>query len=413
MASTQSKMSQPIAIALLVFLAFAPRFWNLDGLADVVFDEVYYPKFAQNYLQGIDFFDAHPPLGKYLIALGIKLFGYQPWGYRCITALAGALIPIFVYLLVQKWTNRHFLAWLSGVFTALDGLLLVESRYGLINIFLVLFGLCSQLCLISALRAKTASAVGLWTLASGIFLGASISVKWTGLGYLFSAIAMVVVNGYYLKNWLNLYQLFLGLLLIPAIFYLLQWIPHLLINPATPLIELHQQIFNFHQNLGSGEPLLSHPYCSPWWSWVFMIRSTAYFFEFRDLGIVYVNGMGNPLLYWFGAGAVLYALLRPKLHQHSQGLSLYLTLSFLANLLPWVLARRCTFLYHYMPASVFAFICLAIIADLCWRQEGLQSASIIITAGVAIAFFMWLPVYIGLPIPHYYWRMIIWMPTWI
>jgi Dolichyl-phosphate-mannose--protein O-mannosyl transferase len=225
MASTQSKMSQPIAIALLVFLAFAPRFWNLDGLADVVFDEVYYPKFAQSYLQGIDFFDAHPPLGKYLIALGIKLFGYQPWGYRCITALAGALIPIFVYLLVQKWTNRHFLAWLSGVFTALDGLLLVESRYGLINIFLVLFGLCSQLCLISALRAKTASAVGLWTLASGIFLGASISVKWTGLGYLFSAIAMLVVNSYYYKKSLPWYQLMLGLCLIPAVFYLLQWLP--------------------------------------------------------------------------------------------------------------------------------------------------------------------------------------------
>jgi len=253
----------------------------------------------------------------------------------------------------------------------------------------------------------------LWLVAGGIFLGASISVKWTGLGYLLAAIAMLFVNAYYHKKFLHWYQLFLGLLLIPAIFYLLQWLPHLLINTDTPLLELHQQIFDFHQNLGGSEPLLAHPYCSPWWSWVFMIRSTAYFFEFRDLGIVYVNGMGNPLLYWFSAGAVLYTAINPKLHQHTQGFSLYLTLSFAANLLPWMLAKRCTFLYHYMPASVFAFITLAIIADLCWRREELQSASIIITTGVAIAFLMWLPIYIGLPIPPSYWRMIIWFPTWI
>ncbi len=404
-------LKKTLAIALLVLLSFAPRFWNLDGLADVVFDEVYYPQFAQNYLQGKDFFDAHPPLGKYLIALGIKLFGYQPWGYRCITALAGSLIPMVVYWLVQLYSRRQFLAWLAGIFTALDGLLLVESRYGLINIFIVLFGLCSQLCWLSAL--KSAKVSWLWVVAGGIFLGASISVKWTGLGYLLSAIAMVVASAYYQKKSLPWYQLLLGLLVIPAIFYGLQWLPHLLIYPTTSLMELHRQIFSFHQNLGGNEPLLSHPYCSPWWTWALLIRSVAYFFEFRDLGIVYVNGIGNPLLYWFSAGAILYALVRPKLHQHTQGLSLYLLLSFAGNLLPWMLAKRCTFLYHYMPASVFAFIALAVITDLCWHQETLQPAGIVITTGVAIAFILWLPIYIGLPIPPYYWRMIIWMPTWI
>ncbi|MFN3926528.1 MAG: phospholipid carrier-dependent glycosyltransferase [Pseudanabaenaceae cyanobacterium] len=407
-------MIRKLVIALLVFLAFVPRFWQLEGVADIVFDEVYYPKFAQNYLQGISFFDAHPPLGKYLIALGIKLFGYQPWGYRFMPALAGSLVPIVVFLFVKQWTKREFIGWLAGIFTALDSLLLVESRYGLINIFMVLFGLLSQYCLLAALQVKRQIAVWFWVISSGIFLGSSVSIKWTGLGYFLAGIALLVVVHYYEQLSLKWHQIIIGMVAIPAVFYLVQWLPHLLLDPSTSLITLHQQIFHFHQNLGdqSPSPLLAHPYCSQWWTWALMVRNIAYFFEFRNLGIVHVNGMGNPFLYWFSAGAVLYSLVRLKLAHQTKGLSLYLGIAFLGNLLPWMLAKRCSFLYHYMPASVFAFIALALIADLCFHRD-LTGVGITIVAGVAIAFVIWLPIYIGLPIPINYWRMLIWFPTWI
>lgn len=401
------------AIGILLFLAFVPRFWNLHGLTDVVFDEVYYPEFAQKYLTGREFFDAHPPLGKYLIALGIQLFGYHPWGYRWVSALAGALVPIVVYWLVKKWSDRQQLAWLAGIFTCLDGLLLVESRYGLINIFLVLFGLLGQFSLLSALMAEKPTSRWLWVVATGLFLGASISVKWTGLGYWLASGSLLFWMLIYFDRSLHWYQILLALVIIPSIFYLLQWLPHLMIMPQVSLGKLHAQILGFHQNLADGEPLLSHPYCSQWWTWPFNIRPVAYFYDFRDLGIAHVLGMGNPLLYWFSGGAILYSLVSVKLTRFSKGLSWYACSGWLVNLLPWALTQRCTFMYHYMPASIFAFICLAIVADLCLRKSHLIAVGITICVGVSIAFVLWLPIYIGLPIPPIYWRVLIWSPTWL
>ncbi|NJN39333.1 MAG: phospholipid carrier-dependent glycosyltransferase, partial [Acaryochloridaceae cyanobacterium CSU_3_4] len=53
--------------------ALALRFWGLARFNTLVFDEVYFAKFGHHYLTHTEFFDAHPPLGKYLIALGITL----------------------------------------------------------------------------------------------------------------------------------------------------------------------------------------------------------------------------------------------------------------------------------------------------------------------------------------------------
>ncbi len=50
-------------------LALGLRLWGLGQLHTLVFDEVYYVPFALDYLDHIPRFDAHPPLGKYLIAL--------------------------------------------------------------------------------------------------------------------------------------------------------------------------------------------------------------------------------------------------------------------------------------------------------------------------------------------------------
>ena len=210
-----------MAIALV---AFATRFWDLDGTGDVVFDEAYYPKFAQNYLRGETLFDAHPPLAKYIIAIGIKIFGYAPFGYRCMTALAGSLLPLVTYELIWQLSDRRGWAWLTGWFVAMDGLLLVESRFGLINIYILLFGMLSHLCMVLALKRSRQR--WFWVLASGLMFGASISVKWTGLAYV---VGLVVLIGYAWSRYrqtLNAAQVIVGLIILPIAFYFVQWIPH-------------------------------------------------------------------------------------------------------------------------------------------------------------------------------------------
>ena len=67
-------------------LAALFRFWNLGLPRGKVFDEIYYATDANSLLlygvevdaqSGQGEFIAHPPVGKWLIAIGIKLFGYN------------------------------------------------------------------------------------------------------------------------------------------------------------------------------------------------------------------------------------------------------------------------------------------------------------------------------------------------
>jgi dolichyl-phosphate-mannose--protein O-mannosyl transferase len=420
---------------VIALVAFATRFWNLDGTADVVFDEVYYPKFAQNYLRGETLFDAHPPLAKYIIAIGIKIFGYAPFGYRCMTALAGSLLPLITYELFWQLSDRRGWSWLAGWFIAMDGLLLVESRFGLINIYILLFGMLSHLCIVLALKRSRQR--WFWVLATGLMLGASISVKWTGLAYVVGLIALMGYAWSRYRQTLNVFQILIGLIILPIAFYFVEWIPHLLINPERDIWELHRQILGFHQNLGVGKTEPIHPYCSPWWSWVLLIRPVAYFFEMRPNSMVqFVHAMGNPLLYWLSAISLLLGLsflvaskirFPPKLitqinlEYSSKSpstlfwLTLYVITSFLAHWLPWSLSKRCIFLYHYMPASVFAFATLALLVSLMWRSPlpELRRLGSGIVATITIAFIFWLPIYIGLPISSGYLPVLMWLTSWI
>jgi dolichyl-phosphate-mannose--protein O-mannosyl transferase len=417
-----------MAIALI---AFSTRFWNLDGTADIVFDEVYYPKFAQNYLRGEPLFDAHPPLAKYIIAIGIQIFGYAPFGYRIITALAGALLPLITYELIWQLSDRRSWAWLTGLFISLDGLLLVESRFGLINTYILVFGMLSQLSMLLALKRSRQR--WFWVLVTGLMLGASISVKWTGLAYI---VGLMAIAGYIWSRYrqsLNAAQIVIGLVIVPIAFYVGQWIPHLMINPERDIWELHRQIFGFHQNLGVGKTEPIHPYCSPWWSWVLLIRPVAYFFANRPNSMVeFVHAMGNPFLYWLSAIALLICLafliaskfrlppqmltnIEPKERIQLFWFALYLISSFLGHWLPWSLSKRCIFIYHYMPASVFAFAAFGLLVSLLWRSpipknQAIGSTLLGITA---IGFIFWLPIYIGLPISSAYLPVLMWFRSWI
>jgi dolichyl-phosphate-mannose-protein mannosyltransferase len=436
-----------LGVAAIAFVAFATRFWQLDRIEKIVFDEVYYPKFGMNYLNGVPFFDAHPPLAKYMIALGIQLLGNYPFGWRAMTAFAGALVPLITYALVKQFSDRPVWALLAGWFTALDGLLLVESRYGLINIYILLFGMLSQLCLVLALKRSRSRWA--WVLAAGIAFGAAASVKWTGLGYAVGFIAIAAIVRFKSKQSLSLLQVFFGLVLLPIGFYWLQWQPHLQIDRSMNLIEQHQQIFGFHQNLGADKIEPIHPYCSPWWTWALLLRPVAYFYETRAEGkiVEFVHGMGNPFLYWLGAIAIILCCFRllltvsPTLREVFQNflqllvnlplgfanglygrakianfpwMPFYLVSSFLGHWLPWSLSRRCTFLYHYMPASVFAFMSIALVVDWCWQQEEkiLRIAGTTMAIAISASFLFWLPIYIGLPISSAHFSVLMWFASW-
>src|SRR5919108_3796756 len=110
-----------------------------------VFDEVYFANDARDDLAGCDYFDPEPPLAKLIIALGIKLFGFNSFGWRVMPALFGtALVPL-MYLPARPLLTVRFFAISAGTLTAFDGMMFVESRTAVIDIIPITLAVLADL----------------------------------------------------------------------------------------------------------------------------------------------------------------------------------------------------------------------------------------------------------------------------
>jgi dolichyl-phosphate-mannose-protein mannosyltransferase len=470
-----------IGMLVIFFVSLALRFWGLERFNALVFDEVYYAKFANNYLTGTTFFNAHPPLSQYIIAIGIWIGSHLPfgqdtvnsfagssrttWSYRWINALTGSFIPLVVAALALQINRRRSFAFIAALFAAADGLFLVESRYALNNVYLVLFGLLGQLFLLIALnqpKERRWANLGL----SGAFFGASACIKWNGLWFLLGVYLIWAAAWLIQKlepkannqesevrttksqtclpnlTQLNIFHMIWYFAIIPVITYSLLWIPHLQMNPTPGFWQAQQDILLFHEKIGSGPNV--HPYCSSWYSWILMWRPIAYFYQTAidttelvptypplpaGVGkVVYdVHAMGNPFLWWLSTAAILLLLLllvqrfiegsgrKPGVTPHTW-IALYLVVNWVAQLLPWVRVTRCTFLYHYMGASVFSGLALAWLVDR-WIQNRnkphYRSAGVTVIVVILLAFVYWLPIYLGLPLSPADYHLRMWFSSWI
>ena len=80
----------------------------------------------------------HPPVGKWMIAAGMWLFGADnPFGWRFGAALTGTLSIFLLALIAQKLFRSLTLGAVAGVLLAVDGHHLVMSRTSLLDIFLM------------------------------------------------------------------------------------------------------------------------------------------------------------------------------------------------------------------------------------------------------------------------------------
>jgi 4-amino-4-deoxy-L-arabinose transferase-like glycosyltransferase len=121
------------------------RLYNLGFPPRQIWDEIYFPVFARDYLNGTPFFDLHPPLGKFIIAFGIGLAGDTPFGWRLMPALFGcAMVPLAGALGWYYFKERAG-ALLLATFIACETMLIVYSRTGLMDGILVFFVLATFL----------------------------------------------------------------------------------------------------------------------------------------------------------------------------------------------------------------------------------------------------------------------------
>ena len=155
--------------ALALFL----RLWDLGTPKKFEFDETYYAKdawslanhgYVRQYVDGANekILDGtttgiwkddpslivHPEVGKWLIALGEKAFGMDPFGWRIAAVVAGTLMVLVMCRLARRLTGSTLLGCTAGLLLSLDGLHFVLSRLALLDIFLALFMLVAVTCMV-------------------------------------------------------------------------------------------------------------------------------------------------------------------------------------------------------------------------------------------------------------------------
>ena len=147
-----------------------------------------------------------------------------------------------------------------------------------------------------------------------------------------------------------------------------------------------------------------------------------------------VHAIGNPALWWFSTVAILLLLwmlgqrirvwaTNQRLNASTFGyiqtadtwIAQYIVLNWAANLLPWTRVTRCTFLYHYMGASVFAGLAIAWLVDqgLHSYRPQLRVLGITVIFLILLAFVFWMPIYLGLPLSPEDYKLRIWLRSWI
>ena len=190
------------------------RFLRLDLPHTIVFDEVYYAKDAwglSKYGVECDWNKActgagyvvHPPLGKWMIAVGEMLFHGDPtntansFGWRFSSAVVGTLAILILARTARRLTRSTMLGCVAGLLMALDGLEFVESRAALLDIFLMFWVLAAFACIVAdrdVMRRRLARLVRddaeiawpgprlgarWWLYAAGVCIGCALAVKWS------------------------------------------------------------------------------------------------------------------------------------------------------------------------------------------------------------------------------------------
>ncbi len=90
----------------------------------------------------------HPPMGKWVIGAGEKLFGFEPFGWRFMVALLGTLSVLMLCRIGRRLFRSTLLGCLAGLLLAVDGLHFVMSRTALLDQVLMFFVLASFGCLV-------------------------------------------------------------------------------------------------------------------------------------------------------------------------------------------------------------------------------------------------------------------------
>ncbi|RFU22776.1 dolichyl-phosphate-mannose--protein mannosyltransferase [Geodermatophilus marinus] len=462
-----------VLTGLLGLGALGLRLWGIGYPSDLLFDEAYYPPEAAELLRwGYEYnrgytFIVHPPLGKWLIAAGIEVFGYDSVGWRVPSAVAGSAAVVVLTRLARRFTGSTLLGLVAGLLMAVDGMSFTLSRIGLLDVFLQLFVVAAVACLVVdrdrvRARVRAAAEVGAggfrlgprgWRIAAGVLFGCACAVKWSGVWFLagFAVLSLFWDRAAWREAGVprptavaarrGLPGALWALAVVPVLAYLagftgwflgetsqgrhwaqrnpetaFPWIP----DALRSLWHQHAEWLRFHSGLSSPHPWESGP-----WTWlvngrpILLWNPQGLTDSAGDQVVRYILMVGTPTLWFAFAPALVWVVWR--LVARRDPAALLVAVAVAAGWGTWFLNPERT-MFAFYTAPVVPFLVLAVVLVLQdvlgpagappWRRQlGLGVVGLYV--GVVVATFAFFhPVLTGSPLSHAEWLDRMWFPSW-
>ncbi|KNC83299.1 hypothetical protein SARC_04443 [Sphaeroforma arctica JP610] len=332
---------------------------------------VHFLGFALNYVNREYFFDIHPPLGKFILAISTYFTDFdrefkadkigrkyedRPFVViRSTHAVFSAMMVPLPYLTLRAIGATRATSLLAGCMVLFDGCLISNGRSIFMDSFLWFFLALSifasvQFWNLSQKIFAKYDAPGIqwyfWCILTGLALGCTLSVKWTGLGVVgvigLRQLFTFFDHGYqyYLTEKgtprseqlrrSTLFHLLAGiimLVLLISVYVALFALHFIIANHTGPGVEWHAgdtpymqtfigseeyvemdprfvadqpstltKVWNIHKTMFDANRGIDkdHPWASRWFTWPFMIKGLMFWTEKNHM----VYQLGNPLVWW-------------------------------------------------------------------------------------------------------------------
>jgi dolichyl-phosphate-mannose--protein O-mannosyl transferase len=414
-------------------------------MSKMYFDEVYFARAAEDYVQHVFPLErTHPPLGKLIQALGILAFGETPFGWRIMGVLFGTLMVPLMYLIGKKLFGTWIGGFSASFLFTFDFMHFTMARIGTVDTYVVFFSLMTQLFFLvyfMSVRKKGWRGASIWPLfLAVVFAALGFSTKWFSL---FGAIGMLaLLFALRLKEVKNLkaslsdkyvaifsYPFFQFLLFIGvfALIYFATYIPEMLMGDSFgTILSLQNAMFSFHAGT------VTDTSAAPWWTWPFMFNPAGgYVPKWFDITylpnstVSTISAFGNPAIWWVGFIAMVVLAIKAfhidnlitkrKLTLEGQGwdiAALFIVVVFGFSWLIYVFIGRATYIYHYYLSV--PLICLAItyFINKIWAKPWGKAAAIALFAAAVVMFLAFYPVISGAPVASNYVHQLKWFPSW-
>ncbi len=422
---------------------FTGRATNLNG---TYFDEIYHARTAYEMTKDLYCYEnTHPPLGKALIAVGVLLFGMNPFGWRVAGVVFGILMLPVIFVFAKRIFKASWATYVTTILFAFDFMHFAQTRIATIDVFVTFFIMLMYYFMYRYIKMsfydsdlkKTFIPLGL----CGITMGFAWAAKWTGF-YASAGLAIlffyqmwkryreycyaskkvkgstngiehkVIIDRFQPYFWKTIGFCLIFFVAIPVTIYTLSYLPF---NDGSDrglvarMLHSIEVMFSYHSQLVS-----EHPYSSCWYQWPIMYRPIFYYSgTMTDTLHEGISAFGNPLVWWAGIPAFVFMVyLAAKKKDKIAG---FLIVAYFAQYLPWVLVSRTTYIYHYFPSVPFIVLMLVYtMVKIVEKKPKWVKWMFVYTALAVVLFAMFYPVLSGYPVEVGYVKNFLkWFDSWV